>query len=640
LGAEWDLGTEVDLGADIGTIHGSVFAAAAAHPDAAALMYRRGGGWVRVTYASLVDAVSKAAERLMTLGLRKGDVVGIASPNRPEWIIADLAVLSAGGIVVPVYPTLPIGQLSYIARDSGMRFLLVGDPRNLEAAAAIRADTPALEDVVRLDEWSGLLGGTAGRTDVASPGTIDTAGRAMASPDTAAARGRANSTPPDAGVAPDDPATIVYTSGTTGEPKGVVLTHANIASNARSLISTYKIGPSDSAVSYLPLAHMFERTCGHYVFLFAGGTVAYAEGLAAVVRDVADVRPTVLIAVPRVLERAYDTAVARVERGSSLRRGLVRRAFSVLNERANRRYQQRSVSPWLWLRCRAYDRLVASKFREVGGGRLRLIVSGGAPLDKRIGKILHVLGFGVVEGYGMTEASPVIACGLPGKHRLGTVGRPLDGVDVRIGEGGEILVRGPNIMKGYLGKREASEAVLGRDGWLHTGDLGEFDDDGNLVVTGRMKDIIVTSYGKNVAPTPVEERIAKSRFVSQAVVFGDNRQSLCALLVPATGELERYAAENGLGNLSLGELLEHTAIRGLFDEEIKRSNAEGARFERVTGFVIVPEPFTPENGMLTQTLKLRRKVIGETYADRIDALYRSRTVDQAAGGRERGARET
>lgn len=586
------------------TMHGGVFAAAAANPAGVALLYRRDGDWVPVTYVSLLDAVEGAVERLTALGLRKGDVVGIASPNRPEWIVADLAILSMGGIVVPVYPTLPGDQLTYIVRDSGMRMLLAGDSKNLAKADAARREVPDLETVVSLDDWGELF---VDRSDPAGGGRRSLAAAA-----------------PGAVVAPDDAATIVYTSGTTGEPKGVVLTHANIASNARSLVSRYGIGSSDSTLSYLPLAHMFERTCGHYVFLFAGATVAYAEGLATVSRDIRDVKPTVLIAVPRVLERAYEVAVAKIESGPWVRRGLARRAFSLLNERANRRYQGRPVPPWLWLRCLAYDRFVASKFREAGGGKLRIIVSGGAPLDKRIGKILHVLGFGLAEGYGMTEASPVIASGFPGRHRLGTVGRPLDGVEVRVADGGEILVRGPNVMKGYLGKREATEAVLDAEGWLHTGDLGEFDDDGNLVVTGRMKDIIVTSYGKNVAPTPVEDRIARSRFVSQVVVFGDNRQSLVALVVPARSEVERYAAERGLGALSIEELLAHESVRELLDDEIKRANAEGAPYERVTGFVIVSEPFTPENGMLTQTLKLRRRTIGDAYADRIDALYRGR----------------
>lgn len=621
---------------DPATIHDSVLAAAAARPDAAALMYRRDGEFEGVTYASLASAVRSAAARLRAFGIGKGDVVGIASPNRPQWVVADLAILSLGGVVVPVYPTLPVDQLKYIVNDSGMRMLMVGHSKLLASIEGMRNEVPSLEEVILLDDWGIRFPGPSDREATAESGragpereTVEGGSAAVRDLEAASEERRAGrdgefATPAASRdyVGPDDLATIVYTSGTTGEPKGVMLSHGNIVSNARALIERYDIGPEDSTVSYLPLAHMFERTCGHYVFLFSGGTVAYAEALTTVARDVAAVRPTVLIAVPRVLERAYEVALNRVERGPWFKRGLVRRAFALLNECANRRYQGRLVPPWLWLRCRMYDALVASQFRKVGGGRLRIIVSGGAPLDRRIGKILRVLGFGIVEGYGMTEASPVIASGLATRHRLGTVGRPLRSVEVDISDDGEILVRGPGVMKGYLGKKDATAAVLGDDGWLHTGDLGKFDEEGNLVVTGRIKDIIVTSYGKNVAPVPIEERLAKSRYITQAVVFGDNRKSLAALLVPAKSEVERFAAERNVSADSYEALLTHYAVRELMEDEVKRLNAKGASYERITGFIVASEPFTPENGMLTQTLKLRRRVVAEAYADRIDSLYK------------------
>lgn len=583
-----------------GTIHGSVLEAAAANPAGTALMVRRGGQYVGVTYADLVRSVELAAGKLRALGLEQGDVVGILSPNRPEWIVADLAVLSLGGIVVPIYPTLPSGQLTYIVNDSGMRILFVGEGSLLSKVDAVRKDVGGLEDVILLDDWGIRIGEAAGAGAARPPTGAET---------------------PGSRVAPSDAATIVYTSGTTGEPKGVVLTHANIVSNARALIERYRITSADLALSYLPLAHMFERTCGHYVFLFAGGTIAYAQGLATVVEDVADVHPTVLIAVPRVLERAYEVAVAKIERGPGIGRGIVRRAFTLLNERANRRYQGKGVPLWLRARCCLYDALVASRFRRVGGGRLRLIVSGGAPLDRRIGKILRVFGFDVVEGYGMTETSPVVSCGSVEDHRLGTVGKPLAGVEVRIAEGGEILVRGPNVMRGYLNKPEETAAVLDGEGWLHTGDLGEFDELGNLIVTGRSKEIIVTSYGKNVAPAPVEERIARSPYVDQAVVFGDNRKSIVALIVPARTAIETFALEHGIARDPYNALLEHPAIMDLMTDELKLMNAELAPYERVTSFGLLAEPFSEENGMLTPTLKLRRKRIAETCTERIEALY-------------------
>jgi long-chain acyl-CoA synthetase len=579
------------------TIHGSVMAAADAHPERAALMYRREGRYATVSYAALAGAVGVAAERLRAFGLRKGDTVGILSPNRPHWIIADLAVLSLGGIVVPVYPTLPADQLGYIVGDSQARMLLVGDAGLFPDVDLVRERSPNLEEVIFLDEW-GVSSGDDGPAAVS-----DGVGFASAR------------------VAASDPATIVYTSGTTGEPKGVVLTHGNIVSNARALIKRYDITRDDSIVSYLPLAHAFERTCGHYVFLFAGGTVAYAESRATVAEDVRAIRPTVLIAVPRVLEKACEVARDAVESGPWVRRGVVHRAVGLLNERANLRFRGASVPLWLDARCRMYDALVARRFRAIAGGRLRLIVSGGASLDRQTGKILKIMGFGIVEGYGLTEASPVVTCGRVDDHRLGSVGPPLDGVEVRIAPSGEIQVRGPNVMPGYHNKPRETAAVLDREGWLSTGDLGSFDDRGNLIVTGRIKEIIVTAYGKNVSPAPVEERLVGSAYIDQAVVFGDDRKCIVALLVPARDEIERYAGEHGASSRSYESLLDHYAVRELIAREVERANAGAAPYERVAEFGLIADPFTQENGLLTPMLKARRREIERVYGDRIAALY-------------------
>jgi len=585
------------LSSDPQTIHGSILAAAAVHPQRTALRYRDGRTYVPVTYDELVRSVAVAAERLRAFGLKKGDAVGIYCPNRPQWIVADLAVLSLGGIVVPVYHTLPVSQLGYIINDSHMRMLFVGDASLFEGIAGVRSEAPDLEEVIFLDDWGVRFGQSTG--GAAGPGP---------------------SVPRDE-VEASDVATVVYTSGTTGEPKGVMLTHGNIVSNARALIERFGITPEDSTVSYLPIAHMFERTCGHYTFLFAGATVAYAEKRETVVEDVKAIKPTVLIAVPRVLEKAYETARAKVESGPLVRKGLVHRTVALLNERANRRYQGRPVPLWLEMRCRVYDALAASQFRAIAGGRLRLIVSGGAALDRQVGKILKVLGFGIIEGYGLTETSPVVSVGGSDDHRLGTVGRPLDGVEVAISDEGEIFVRGPNVMKGYLNKPRETSAVLDQDGWLHTGDLGRVEDDGNVVVTGRIKDIIITSYGKNIAPIPVEERIARSPYIEQAVIFGERRKSLVALVVPNREEIERYALEHDVRWDAYDVLLEHYEIRELLEGEIEQANGESASYERVTEFGLLAEPFGLENAMLTPSLKLRRGVIAETYAARIEALY-------------------
>jgi long-chain acyl-CoA synthetase len=472
-------------------------------------------------------------------------------------------------------------------------------------------ETPGLAQTLLLDD-AAIASGTSGfASDLRSDLKEDLSRRAVAYPD----------------IAGDDVATIVYTSGTTGAPKGVVLTHANIVSNALALTDRYGICSEDSTLSYLPLSHMFERTCGYYTFLFAGATITYADNMTTVGKDVAAAHPTVLIAVPRVLEKAHAAARWKIEGHSKRKQALVGNAIRNLNERANRRYRGRRVSPLLALKCAVYDRLVAKKFRDAAGGRLRIIVSGGASLDKRIAKILFVVGFNVFEGYGMTEASPVIACSPVEGIRIGTVGTPLEGVEVKIGESDEILIRGPGVMRGYLGRPEETALALDSDGWLHSGDQGKLDADGYLSITGRLKDLIVTSYGKNISPRPIEEKLTRSKYVAQVMVCGDNRKYLVALVVPESEVIKQYARDNDIAFEDYAALLGTEKIRELIYDEIDRVNKTAPSYEQVRGFDILPEAFTLENGMLTPTLKPRRGRITMIHEELIERLY-ARVEDQ------------
>ncbi|MCK4680811.1 AMP-binding protein, partial [bacterium] len=470
--------------------------------------------------------------------------------------------------------------------------------------STVMDETPSLAQTLLLDDAAIDLGTAAFSSDLRSDLKSDPSRRTIAYPD----------------VTGDDIATIVYTSGTTGAPKGVVLTHANIVSNARALTDRYGICSDDSTVSYLPLSHMFERTCGYYTFLFAGATITYADQMTTVAKDVAAARPTVLITVPRVLEKAHAVARQKIEGHSKRKQTLVRNAIHDLNERANRRYRGEGVSPWLALKCAVYDRLVAKKFRSAAGGRLRIIVSGGASLDKQVAKVLFVVGFNVFEGYGMTEASPVIACSPVEGIRLGTVGTPLEGVEVKIGESDEILVRGPGVMRGYLGRPEETAEALDADGWLHTGDQGALAD-GYLTITGRLKDLIVTSYGKNISPRPIEESIARSKYVAQVMVCGDGRKHLVALVVPESEAIVRYARDSVIPFDEYTALLRRDEIRELISGEIDRVNKTAPSYEQVRGFDILPEAFTLENGMLTPTLKPRRGRISMIHEELIERLY-------------------
>ncbi len=419
----------------------------------------------------------------------------------------------------------------------------------------------------------------------------------------------------------DDMATIVYTSGTTGDPKGVMLTHHNIVSNASAAIKHCGFTSDDVVLSYLPLAHMFERTCDYYCVLFAGGAIGYAEDLTTAAQDAEKVRPTVVLAVPRVIEKVYAVALTKVEESTPLRRGLVNLAVKSLNELANRRYRGTKIPLLLQIKCSILDKLVASKFRKLCGGRIRLIVSGAAPLNRRIAKAFYILGFNILEGYGLTEASPVVACNALEDNCLGTVGRPLPGVEVRIGENNEILIRGPNVMKGYFNKSDDTVRAIDKDGWLHSGDQGAFDEKGHLKIIGRIKEIIVTSSGKNVAPAPIEAKISTSVFVDQVMLYGDQKKCLVALVVPSQQITEEYARSRNISFQDYAELLSRDEVKNAIKRDIVAAIGELPGYAQIKAFALVPEQFSVTNEMLTPTLKLRRGHIVRRHSKVLESMY-------------------
>ncbi len=571
-------------------------------------MYKDEGSDYRgISYSELDNRSNRLAASLSRMGIQKGDRVAILAYHGPEWVIADLATLKLGAIVVPLYHTLSSPAVRYILDDAGCALIFVENAKLFASVEEIRDDLPALRHVVLFDEtgvdkdsdflsFNGLIAGYAEVGD-ATPFVC-------------------------APVSPDDTATIVYTSGTTGEPKGVVLSHYNIVSNAFAAARRFHITSDDVFLSFLPLCHMFEKTCGYYTMLFSGVTIAYAGDLTTIVQDVQRIRPTLLIIVPRILEKIYEAVEKRVLEAPFIRRKLVMYAIRCLNRRANLEYRGLRVPATLKMMCAFFNRNIASKFRRIAGGKLRLLVSGGAPLDRRLAKTLYVLGFNILEGYGLTEASPVVCTACLDDNRLGTVGKPLEGVEVRIGEGDEILVRGANIMRGYFNKPEETAKVIDGEGWFHTGDRGRFDDTGNLIITGRIKEIIVTSYGKNVSPIPIESEITKSIYVDQAMLCGDNRKYITALIVPQREAIERYARERNIDAADYEELLARDEIRELIGAEIERATANRARFEKVKVFTLIPESFTVANKLLTPSLKLRRGKVIETYIKEIEAMYK------------------
>ena len=576
-------------------------------PGKTALLYKDDNGeYNAFTYGELSARVDRLAASIRGMGVERGDRVAIFAYHGPDWVMADLAVLKLGASVVPVYHTLSASAVRFILSDAGCKLIFAENGALFNVIDGVREGLPDLENVVVFDpkriggdkrflRFHDLTGGDVPHEADASFDPVD--------------------------VSPHETATIVYTSGTTGEPKGVVLSHANVVSNAAAAARRFQITPDDVFLSFLPLCHMFEKTCGYYAMLFSGATIAYAGDFTTIVRDVQAIRPTILIIVPRILEKIYEAVEQKVMESAFISRKLVTGVVRSLNRLANLEYKGLRVPLSLRLACFICDGLVASKFRKIAGGDLRLLVSGGAPLDRKLSKTLHVLGFNILEGYGLTEAAPVVCTACLGDNRLGTVGKPIDGVEVKIGEGDEILVRGANVMQGYFKRPEETAKAIDENAWLHTGDRGRFDRDGNLVITGRIKEIIVTSYGKNVPPVPIEAEITRSVFIENAMLYGDNRKYISALIVPRRTEIVRFADDNGIDATDYDALLAKEEIRGLIASEIESATADRARFEKVKTFSLLPESFTVQNKMLTPTFKLRRKNVIERYGNEIEAMY-------------------
>ncbi len=593
------------------TLNDLYFAGMEKHRGAA---FRRkvAGAYQDVPTAAFADAGREMALGLVALGLSPGERVAVLSETRLEWFEADLAILSAGLISVPIYPTLTENTVEYILKDSGARAIFVSGPQQAAKLDRFRRETPSFpvivfDDAAQVEGAMGLEG-------------LRAKGRPLDQAEPDLYRRRADA------VQPDDTATIIYTSGTTGTPKGVMLTHANIVSNVLSGLQIFDLGPADAVLSFLPLSHILERMAGHYCMWYAGVVIAYAESVDTVSENLAEVHPTVMVSVPRLYEKIYARIFESATSGSVIKKGIFFWARSVGLERARRLLSKKPVGPWLRLRFGIADHLVFSKLRARTGGKLRFFISGGAPLAQDIAEFFYAAGLVILEGYGLTESSPVLTANTVTEIRPGTVGKPLPGVEVRLAEDGEILARGPNIMKGYYNMPDATAETL-QGGWLHTGDIGRWDADGFLIITDRKKDLIVTSGGKNVAPQPIEGALKTDKFITEAVVIGDRRPYLVALIVPNFVNIESYRVVKNLGELSVAELTRHPRVMDLMRRRIERHQQEAAPYERIRKFHILDHDLSQEAGELTPTLKVKRKKVVEKYAAQIEALYA-----EAAGG--------
>jgi len=561
--------------------------------------------------------VGRAAAVLAQLGSRPGDKVAILSENRPEWVIADYACLTGGLTDVPIYATLPADQVAYILRDSGAIGIFVSTRAQAEkivearkAAAAGGVPLPALRFVISFDQ----VGDCADLTLDQLEGT----GTGDESPEGIAAyRQRALA------IRPDDVATIIYTSGTTGAPKGVMLTHDNIYSNVMAVRDEIPFDGNDVSLSFLPLSHIFERSGGYYMMITTGTSIAYAESFDTIPRNLMELKPTIVLSVPRLYEKMYARVLDAALSGGFIKKQLFFWAKNVADKWADEKLAGREPRGMLARKYAVAQKLVFSKVKARTGGRLRYFVSGGAPLSPEINKFFYAAGLVVLEGYGLTETSPVIAVNTPKALRIGTVGRPIAGVEVKIAADGEILTRGPNVMKGYFNNPDATREAIDAEGWFRTGDIGEIRD-GFLAITDRKKDIIVTAGGKNIAPQPMENKVRTNKFVAQAVIIGDKRKFPVILIVPNFDQLERWAKQNKLSWTSHAELLESPLVREKIEKEVLGELSGVAHFEMPKKVGLLEHDFSLERGELTATQKVKRRVIDKQYKPLIDSLYEER----------------
>jgi len=572
-----------------------------------ALMVKRTGSYQAIASEELLEAVKQLAAALVHLGIEKGDRVALLSENRPEWTISDLAILSVGAINVPMYPNLPAVQVESQLVDAGTKAIFVSNRVQHDKICQVRGRVPSLESVILIEGPLSDSSGCLLFRDLLGTG-----------------RGSLEKNPTlfeqkCAQVKPNDLASILYTAGTTGAPKGVMLSHSNLVSNVLACSKVFHLDESDVALSFLPLCHIFERTAC-YLQIFRGVTIAYAESPEAVPQNLLEVKPTLVASVPRLFEKMHSRIMDTIETSSALKRHLMRWALCVGREHSLLKLSRTKVPFWLSLQKELASILVFSKLRQRLGGRLRMFISGGAPLDKDLAEFFFGVGVLILEGYGLTETSPVIAVNTEENLKFGTVGKPLPGVEVRIAEDGEILTRSTSVMVGYFKKeRETQESIV--DGWYHTGDLGELDRDGFLRITGRKKDILITAGAKNVAPQKIEGLLRDNPYLLNVVVVGDRKPFIAALVVPSREKVIAYARGRGLDCSNYSSLIQSQEIYDFIMEQIRTSTLELASFEQIKRIGILENEFSIDNGELTPKMNVRRHKVEANYADLIESIY-------------------
>ena len=581
-----------------------IFETVKKYPDKPVFRYFREHDWHEITYRQMRDQIKYLAVALLEQGLSAGDPVAILSNNLPEWPITDFAVFAMRGVVVPIYPTLPPNQIAYILKDAGVKAIFVENALQYDKINSIREQVPSLRKIFSYEPLSGV---TRFQTLIEQGSALFEQKETEFNQSVAA-------------IDPEETCSLVYTSGTTGEPKGVMLCHRGFVKDIINAESVLGLREDDVFLSFLPLSHLYERLAGHWCAMYKGATIHYARGIDTVVEDIAVARPTIMVSVPRLYEKIANAMQEKAEQGSALTRNIFYWAIGTGLEYHEQR-RKGNVNRWLKRRYKLAERLVFNKVKTKLGGRFRHPIAGGAPLSKDTLRIFEAIGLPIIEGYGMTESHLIITLTPPGQVHYGSCGKPIPEVEVKIAEDGEVLVKGPTVMKGYYNKPEMTKEVIDSDGWLHTGDIGYLDEENFLFLTDRKKNIIVTSGGKNVAPAPIEQKLKTSKFIEEVCLVGNHRKFVSALIVPSYEMVREWAKNQGIAVADVSKLLRDQKVLTLFQNEIDRLQEEFARYEKVKKFILLPEPFSIESGELTPSLKIKRNVIEKHYKDQIDALY-------------------
>lgn len=584
----------------------------AAKPKNDLLNYKSGGHWKAMATSELVEKVRLAAMGLFALGVEPGNHVGLLSENRVEWTIADLAVVNCGAADVPIYPTQAPKQVAYILNDAGVEVLFISNQAQYDRVRDALHNCPKLRVIISFDQVNAPSGKVMSFEELMNWGIA------------------ANDTDPrafevlQATVTAETLATLIYTSGTTGDPKGVMLTHGNLVANVLSTSQVTIVQEDDPGLSFLPFSHIFERAV-IYFYLYARGRIFYAQSIETVAKDLLEVKPYYMTSVPRLFEKIYSRAMDKAEEKGSTTAKIARWAVEVAKKWAEMVNGGGKPGIALSVKHKIADALFLSKWRAAMGGRIRYFVSGGAALAPDLAKVFYAAGMPILQGYGLTESSPGISTNSTTENRLGSVGRPMPGVAVKIAEDGEILCAGANVMRGYYGRPEETEAALETDPegrvWLHTGDVGYLDAEGYLFITDRKKDLLKTSGGKYIAPQPIENAIKQSRFVNQVVVIGDGRKFPSALIVPQMDVLQAYAEQRGIAVKDAAELIKDPQIIRLMESEVEKHCGELSKYERIKAVLLLEHEMTVESGELTPTLKIKRRVVVDKHKKAIDQLY-------------------